>query len=126
MIALDEDALVCDLAETYHIFDYRALPLSLVATLAAGLGYNSRIRSRLVGHKAPLDTILAVKAVDLLNALLWTKTKDAQSNRNMPEPLVSLFVEDNNAPRDAEAFDSPDDFEAFRAHIFSSSQEEGV
>ena len=125
MIALDEDALICDLAETYHIYDYRAYPLRLVATLAGGLGYNSRIRSRLVGNKAPLDTILAVKSVDLLNMLLWSKTKDAQSGRNAPEPLVELFIEGNGTPRDAEAFDSPDDFEAFRARIFNPSQEDG-
>lgn len=34
MLNLSEDALICDFAETYHIYDYRSLPLRLVATLA--------------------------------------------------------------------------------------------
>ena len=42
MAARDEDALVCDMAETYHIFDYRALPLFLAARLACGLREDSR------------------------------------------------------------------------------------
>ena len=37
MIALDQNALICDFAETYGIYNYRALPVSLLATLAVGL-----------------------------------------------------------------------------------------
>lgn len=33
MIRADEDALVCDLAETYHIYNYRQLPARQVAVL---------------------------------------------------------------------------------------------
>ena len=36
MIFTDEEALICDLAETYQIFDYRSLPVRTVATLSAG------------------------------------------------------------------------------------------
>ncbi len=35
MIAVDEDALVCDLAETYGIYDYRQLPITRVAVFAS-------------------------------------------------------------------------------------------
>jgi len=44
MIHTDEDALICDLAETYHIFNYRELPPSLAATLSVGLKDDSRIK----------------------------------------------------------------------------------
>lgn len=117
MIALDEDALVCDLAETYHIYDYRALPLSLAATLAVGLGHNSRIHQRIAGLKAPLDTILLMEAVDLLATILWSRSEDAEKGRNRPEPMSSHFIE--SAASDAGQFESADDFEAFRAQIFS-------
>lgn len=43
MIATDEDALICDLAETYHVFDYRGLPLKTAAALASGLRNDARI-----------------------------------------------------------------------------------
>ena len=48
MVASDEDALICDFAETYHILDYKALPLKLRATLASGLRDSSR--SKLILH----------------------------------------------------------------------------
>ncbi len=37
MISRDEDALICDLAETYQIYNYKSLPARLVATLSVGL-----------------------------------------------------------------------------------------
>lgn len=43
MILTDEDALICDLAETYHVLDYRSLPLLTAATLASGLRSDARI-----------------------------------------------------------------------------------
>ena len=41
MMALDREALLCDLAETYGIYDVRALPVSTLAVLASGLRENS-------------------------------------------------------------------------------------
>ena len=49
MLKTDEDALICDLAETYHIYDWQSYPLGLIATLAAGLRDDSRIKMRLAG-----------------------------------------------------------------------------
>lgn len=43
MIHADEDALICDLAETYHVLEYRRLPLMTVAALASGLRAGARI-----------------------------------------------------------------------------------
>ena len=37
MIKTDEDALICDLAETYQIYDYKSLPAYMVATFSVGL-----------------------------------------------------------------------------------------
>ena len=34
MIKTDEDALICDLAETYQIYDYKSLPAYMVATFS--------------------------------------------------------------------------------------------
>ena len=42
MAALAPDELVCDMAETYHVLDWRALGLPLAATLAGGLRETSR------------------------------------------------------------------------------------
>ena len=47
MIKTDEDALICDLAETYQIYDYKSLPAYMVATFSVGLRENSRIKMKL-------------------------------------------------------------------------------
>lgn len=78
MIRDDEDALICDFAETYHIYDYRSLPASLAATLAAGLRDTSRIAMKTTEAKASTtNTILAIIADHLgsIRRLLGDKTE---------------------------------------------------
>ena len=56
MINLSEYALICDFAETYHIFDYRSLPVKLAATLSAGLRDDSRSKMIMADIPVPPDT----------------------------------------------------------------------
>ena len=64
MIDIDEDALICDLAETYHVYDYKQLPLTTVAVFAYGLKDDSRIKQALSDQVAPVDRILLAGIVD--------------------------------------------------------------
>ena len=107
MIRTDEDALICDLAETYHVLDYKALPAMLVASLVVGLRDDSRIKMKLSGAKAPLEIVLLASAVDRLSMLVWFQTKDAEKGRNRPKSLLSILYpeEKNNS-----AFTSGEDF----------------
>lgn len=71
MISADRDALICDLAETYGIYDYRSLPVQTVATLSAGLRNNSRIKSIMLGHSMTHDTdVLLGYIYDRLTSLM--------------------------------------------------------
>lgn len=79
MIRLDEDALICDLAETYHVFDYRSLPLRLVATLSAGLRDNSRIKLKAAGAPVGLDTIILAAIADNLSMIRAGFSKDGRA-----------------------------------------------
>ncbi|MCD7838128.1 MAG: DUF5361 domain-containing protein [Clostridiales bacterium] len=92
MLATDRDAVVCDLAETYGIWDMRALPVSTLATLAAGLRDTSRIKMKMAGLRTDQNTLLLAAAVDCLNWLVWSKTKDGQNNCNRPKSLVDLLT----------------------------------
>ena len=94
MIETDEDALICDFAETYNILDYRALPLNLAATLAVGLRADSRIMLKITGQKIDYNTVLSAAILDRLTFLAWTKTKDAEAGRNRPESVVSKLMEE--------------------------------
>ena len=71
MIVLDKNALICDLAETYHIYNYRGLPASYLAILCLGLRDNSRIKMKITGTKVPLNTTLKILTLDSLNMLRW-------------------------------------------------------
>lgn len=116
MIASDEDALICDLAETYQIYDYRSLPPSVIATFSIGLRDNSRIKLKMSGNKYPLETILLASAVDKLSLLVWAKSKDAEKGRNRPHSIVESLLEINK-PREYLTFSSAEEYERAMAEI---------
>lgn len=108
MIQTDEEALICDLAQTYNIYDYKQLPLVSVAVFACGLKSDSRIKMKMTGQKVPVNTLLLSCIYDAVNMLLWSKTKDAQKNKNKPKSLLkSLYDTKNNEVR---GFHSSEDF----------------
>lgn len=116
MLKTDEDALICDLAETYHIFNMKAVPVLLLARLACGLRENSRIKLILTGKNASFETMVQVAILDELRWLHWAKTKDASKNRNLPKSMLQelLNTKEDNKPT---AFDSPEEFERQRDRI---------
>lgn len=124
MIALDEDALVCDLAEVYHVYNYRALPLHTVATLANGLGPDSRIRQRQYGLKVGLSTFFYAQICDHLMALRWMISDDGRKGQNKPEPVSPKFLVDKETEYTGQ-FDSPDEFEAYRAMLTGEEGSDG-
>lgn len=94
MITLDEEAFICDMAETYQIYDYRSVPCKLLGTLAAGLREDSRIKTKINGVKAGPDTILLAQVLDCVRFLVWAKTTDAEKGRNRPKSIASkLYME---------------------------------
>lgn len=118
MINLDEDALVCDLAETYHIYDYRSLPLKLVATLSAGLRDNSRIKLLAAEVPASQDTILLAIIADRVEALRYGLSDDSAKGRNKPVSIVeSIYGEMAKKTSGVKGFDNATDFEAALARI---------
>lgn len=112
MIKVDEDALICDLAETYQIYDYRQLPPKMVAVFSYGLKEDSRIKMKLNGQKVPSETLLLASMVDKLNTLVWFKTKDGQKGKNMPPSIVSILTgnEKSDVNKDVVVFNSGEDF----------------
>lgn len=114
MIATDEDALICDLAETYGIFDYKSFKPSQIATLASGLSPDSRIRMSLSGTKVSVSQFLAAYAADKLANLVWMLSKDGQNNINRPGSLLSALLgrpQETDAEGDVVSYDSADEFE---------------
>lgn len=115
MIAFDEDALICDLAETYGIMEYRQLPAWKVAVFSVGLRDDSRIKMALSGSQISLDRQLLAGAVDRLSLLLWAKTADGQKGVNRPSLIADQLSGYEKASKRQElVFDSGEDFERAR------------
>lgn len=112
MITADRDALICDLAETYGIFDFRALPVSLLATLAVGLREDSRIKMKLIGTKISRRDMLLAAAVDRLARLVWFMSEDGKNGVNPPKSVLSALLGEEDQNGEVEVFDSAEDYEA--------------
>lgn len=121
MIAADEDALICDFAETYHIYDWRGLPVHYAAVLACGLAPDSRIKMAISGARATQEQILLAAMIDRLSLLLWMNTADAVKGSNRPACLVSLLTGESSAVvSDVAGFDDGAAFEAERQRMIES------
>lgn len=109
MIHDDEDALICDFAETYQIYDYRSLPLRLASTLAAGLRDDSRIAKKTTEAKASTtNTILAIIADHLacIRNALGDKT-------DFPSVVRALYeLEPRQASDKVKVYENGNDFMA--------------
>lgn len=116
MIRTDENALICDLAETYLIYDYKQLPPNKVAIFAIGLRDDSRIKIKLSGSKVSPEILLLAGIVDRLSLVLWTKTKDAQKGRNRPKSVLDSMYKKET---DVSAFASGKEFEEERQRILN-------
>ena len=110
MIALDEDALVCDFAETYHIYDMYQLPVGYVATLAVGLRSNSRIKMAMDGLRVEVNTLLLAHIADNTAINAWFKTENAKTGQNRPPSMLKALTQDDDEEEAAVGFDSGDDF----------------
>ncbi len=120
MIAADCDALQCDLAETYGIFDFRAMPVSTLAMLAAGLRDDSRIKRKMSGEKISPELAMLAGTVDRLSLLVWLMTGGTASGTPPPPSIFDALngnLEDKATNKDVRTFDNPMAFESTWAAI---------
>ena len=101
MIRLDEDALICDFAETYHIYDYNVLPALRAGVLAAGLRQDSRIKMVMSKRKVPIETVLLAGIVDRLSVIIGGDTARL---------IAKDFIDSD--PEESYGFETGADFDA--------------
>ena len=119
MIKTDESALICDLAETYHVFDYRSLPVKLVATFSVGLRENSRIKMKMAGMKYEFKTLLLASILDGVNIGNWMRSDKNRSDK--PESMVNRLLGISQEDMDErEVFLSAEEFEQKRMELIEN------
>lgn len=74
MYSTDKDALLCDLAETYHIYDFDAFKPSKMAIFAYGLREDSRIKMKIGGMNDISRLGIMIHAADTLTLIYHALT----------------------------------------------------
>ena len=92
MLNFDKDALLCDLAETYHIYDYKSLPCRMVAAFSCGLRENSRIKMKMAGIDPMPEQILMAAIADGTRTTAWLQSKDGTTGENRPKSLLAMMM----------------------------------
>lgn len=104
------------MAETYHVLDYKSLPAQQVAIFCYDLRNDSRLKMKLMNSKVSFETLLKAVAVDRLNFIAWSKTKDAQKNMNKPKSIVAGLLQEHTI-RNNISFSSPEEYEREKEEI---------
>lgn len=109
-LGIGEQELICDLAETYHIYNYRELSARMLAALCFGLRDDSRIKMKIAGAKASMNTMLLAGIYDSLAFIAWSKTENAQKGINKPKSVLASLMEVSPDESDIEVFANGKDF----------------
>lgn len=114
MVALDEDALTCDLWEVYGVTNWRAYPPSTVAVLAFGLSKDSRIKMALTKQRYTLTEILLATIADGVRGIMhgFGILKDK------PASILAAMIGSDHKP-EYNVYDSPDAFVAAREKLIN-------
>lgn len=115
MARLYPDMLVCDMAETYSVLDWRVLPATLAATLAAGLRENARVKMQISGSRATAETLLLATCADALKVLIWQNTRDGSKGVRPPSSILAALT--GGEETGGGGFDTPEEFRAWRARM---------
>ena len=118
IIQTKEDDLICDLAETYNIYDYHSWPAFKIAVLTFGLRDNARIK---LDNQFTLDTLFLAGCVDRLSLLLWQNTRDGQKNTNRPTSVVEQLL-GKQVKSNVLSFESSEDFKKTKEKILRGGE----
>ena len=116
MLRTSEDALICDMAETYHVYNWRALPVQTAAVLAVGLRDDSRVKMMMAGSRHTAKELLLAGIADRLSVLIWQNTEDGRKGRNKPQMIVEQMTQ-CKTESNVVAYNSIEEYEAAREEI---------
>ena len=122
MINIDECALICDIAQYYHIVDMWELNIVTLSVLAVGLPISSRIKQKMTNAQIPDSNIILAGIFDRANFLAWTKTKQAVHNKNAPNSIIKIKQNKNNS--DILAFSSSNEFDKMREYFLNEERKQ--
>lgn len=115
MLGTDRDALLCDLAETYHIYSFGSVPVMTLSALCAGLPDDSRIKMKMLGLTRIAPTLLWVQLTDTLTTL--SHALCAKEGSPMPTLFHDIMTGKQKEKEKPKGFDTFEAFEEARRRI---------
>lgn len=121
MRATCKSALICDMAQFYHIYDIETYSIQYMALLACGLPADSRTIRKLTGQKLTLEQYLMAGILDSLQEANYLTLKKSFKGRHEPprSVLAQLTGADEDESNEVRGFKSADDFERAKARIIN-------
>lgn len=110
---------MCDFAEVYHIYDLYGFPAVYTATLACGLGINSRIGKKLTGLKVDLEYLLLAHIADGTAINAWLNSEDGRKGTNRPRSFVTALTQKTKKANEVVGFETANDFEEERERMLN-------
>lgn len=115
MEASDKDALTCDFAQYYKIYDLDRLDIEKLAILAKGLPSKARIYRSLSGQDTDLDRLILAGIFDRLNLLLFAFA--GKKGDKAPESLVNKMMGNEEEEEAKSLYSSGEEFEKKRNEL---------
>ena len=120
MLGLDRDALICDLAETYGVLNYKELPIDTLATLCSGLHEDSRIRMRMMDCKEVAPSFALIRIADTLTVVKYMLESLASKDKPSLPMLYQDIMTGKHTPKEQTGFSSIQEFEEARKRIIDN------
>lgn len=124
MLETDEDAVTCDMAETYGIFDIESIDIGLLATLCSGLRSNSRIKMKIAGVRSSYEQVGLAALIDGVNTLVWMLSNSSQEGTEKPPSVLKALTMDQKED-DTVLFEDGDSFMEAREMMMRGGVEDG-
>lgn len=110
---------MCDFAETYHIYDLYGFPADYIATLACGLGINSRIGKKITGLKVDLEYLLLAHIADGTAINAWLNSENGRKGKDRPASFVASLTQKTKKANEVVGFETVEDFESERERMIN-------
>ena len=118
MLAVDRDALACDLWETYQVTDMEALPIKTLAMLSCGLRENSRIKLLMAQQKHNTETLMLALCFDALSSISFALTGGDNPPKSVYKALMGIIDEDSD---EIVSYESAEEWEAEKKRILGGA-----
>jgi len=108
------DALICDFAQYYGIYELEKFDLKYLSILACGLPSESRTKKKLIGFKYSMSELMMASIIDHLAILIAQGVR--KKNVKKPQSMVQIMTE-KKEENEIQTFKTPEEFERERKRI---------